>query len=86
MRILAMWLLPALPLLAQIGGCGSIQGVVSDPSGAVIPGASVVATNVATGVKTTRLTTPRTNVLGLHNPNTYREREPAARVPDPGRG
>src|SRR3981081_1707039 len=57
MRIPAMWLLPALPLLAQIGGSGSIQGTVSDPSGAVIPGASVVATNVATGVKTTRQTT-----------------------------
>ena len=57
MRILAMWLLPALPLLAQIGGSGSIQGVVSDPTGAVIPGASVVANNVATGVKTVRQTT-----------------------------
>lgn len=44
-------------LAAQIGGSGSIQGVVSDPSGAVIPGVSVEATNVATGVKTTRLTT-----------------------------
>src|SRR6266566_5301640 len=57
MRILAMWLLPALPLLAQIGGGGSIQGVVADPSGAVVPGASVVANNVATGVKTVRQTT-----------------------------
>ena len=57
MRILAMWLLPALPLLAQIGGSGSIQGVVTDPTGAVIPGASLVANNVATGVKTVRQTT-----------------------------
>src|SRR5580765_7664598 len=45
------------PVAAQIGGSGSIQGVVSDPSGAVIPGVSVVATNVATGVSTARLTT-----------------------------
>src|SRR5437867_2794736 len=29
------------PLAAQIGGSGSIQGVVSDPSGAVIPGVTV---------------------------------------------
>src|SRR5665811_1990181 len=51
----ALWL--AVPGSGQIGGTGSIQGVVSDPSGAVIPGASVTATNVGTQVKTTRPTT-----------------------------
>ncbi len=35
---------------------GGISGVVSDSSGAVIPGAKVVATNVETGVKTTLTT------------------------------
>src|ERR1700758_484645 len=35
---------------------GSITGVVTDPSGAVVPGAKVVAENVATGVKTTAQT------------------------------
>ena len=47
----------ALSLAGQIGGSGSIQGVVSDPSNAVIPQATVVATNVKTGVRTERQTT-----------------------------
>jgi Carboxypeptidase regulatory-like domain/TonB dependent receptor len=41
----------------QAGGTGSIQGTVTDPSGAVVAGASVHATNVATGVRTDRKTT-----------------------------
>ncbi len=60
-RWLALALLALLwsphALLSQIGGTGSIQGVISDPTGAIIPGASVVATNVNQGVKTTRETT-----------------------------
>src|ERR1700748_1072962 len=32
---------------------GSISGVVTDPSGAVIPGVTVVATSLSTNVKTT---------------------------------
>src|SRR5690349_17990581 len=44
-------------LFAQIAGAGSIQGVVSDSSAAVIQGAIVTATNNATGVKTERQTT-----------------------------
>jgi hypothetical protein len=35
---------------------GSIRGTVTDPSGAVISGASVTATNVSTGVNTSTLT------------------------------
>ena len=56
-------LLLAVPGFGQIGGAGSIQGVVSDPSGAVVPGASVTATNVETQVKTTR----ETSGAGLYN-------------------
>lgn len=44
-------------IMAQIGGTGSIQGTISDPSGSVIPNAKVVATNAATNVSTSRDTT-----------------------------
>src|SRR5580704_5236100 len=47
----------ALPALAQVGGTGSIQGTVTDPSGAVVAGATVTATNAATGEATTHRTT-----------------------------
>ena len=44
-------------VFAQVGGTGTIQGTVTDPSGAVVSGASVSVTNVATGVQTDRKTT-----------------------------
>src|SRR5215831_18183567 len=53
----ALVLLTPLGTLGQIGGAGSIQGAVTDATGALIPGATVTATNVATAVKTERLTT-----------------------------
>ncbi|WP_245818006.1 TonB-dependent receptor [Granulicella rosea] len=43
-------------LEAQTGGEAGIQGTVVDSTGAAIPGASVTATNDATGVTTTRET------------------------------
>jgi hypothetical protein len=51
------FLLPLTFALAQVGGTGAIQGSVTDPTGAVVAGAAVAATNVATGVQTARKTT-----------------------------
>lgn len=58
-KIVALaFVMAAAPLgWAQIGGGGSIEGSVSDPSGAVIPGATVVATQTATQTRTARQTT-----------------------------
>src|SRR5262249_2680177 len=43
------------PLFGQ-SGQGGIRGSVTDPSGAVVPGADVTATNVATGVTSSTVT------------------------------
>ena len=44
----------AVPAAAQAGG--AIEGTVSDTNGATIPDATVTATNVSTGVSTSRTT------------------------------
>ncbi len=44
-------------IFGQVGGTGSIQGTVTDPSGAVVVGAAVTATNLKTAVETARKTT-----------------------------
>ena len=49
---------------AQIGGSGSIQGTVLDTSDAGVPGATVTATNLATGIDTIRRTTDAGVVRG----------------------
>ena len=49
--------------MGQTGGEGAIEGSVTDPSGAIIGGATVTATNTATGVQTTRPTSSG----GLYN-------------------
>ena len=43
--------------MAQIAGTGAISGTVTDPSGAVVAGATVTATNIGTNVQTVRTTT-----------------------------
>ncbi len=59
-------------LRAQTSGTGSIEGTVTDPAGAVVPGASVSAMNTATGVSNTGTTTATGRyVLALLPPGTY---------------
>ncbi len=56
--LLAALLLPAgFHAFAQLSGKGEISGTVTDPSGAVIPGATVVATSTTRGTKLTSTTT-----------------------------
>src|ERR1700722_5730231 len=50
-------LVAGAPALAQVGGTGSIEGTVTDPSGAAVAGAAVTATSVTTGAVTARKTT-----------------------------
>lgn len=65
-------LVAASSAFAQTGGTGSIEGTVSDPSGAVVVGAAVDATNVATGIKTDTTTTDAGFfVLSLLQPGDY---------------
>jgi len=55
--VAAVILLCTPSTLAQLAGKGEIKGVVTDPSGAVVPNATVVATSTSRGTKTTRQTT-----------------------------
>ena len=65
-------LLLAQPLGAQNTNTGEVKGIVTDPSGAVIPNVAVTITNVQTGVRTTTTS----NGSGLYDipsllPGTY---------------
>src|SRR5690348_15484336 len=49
--------LMAFTSIAFAQGSGTIQGTVTDPTGAVSPQAAITAVNVNTGVETARVTT-----------------------------
>jgi hypothetical protein len=61
----------AVPAFAQLS-TASLNGVVRDPSGAVLPGASVVVRNVETGVQRTTVANNAGNYVFLDlNPGRY---------------
>ena len=73
MMVVAAVLVHPAAGFAQIGGSGSIQGTVLDASKSALPGATVTATNRATGVVTTRQTTESgVYVLSPLAPGEYR--------------
>jgi hypothetical protein len=62
----------AIQAVAQTGGSGAVTGTVTDATGAVIANATITATNVGTGIVTTR----QTSSAGYYNitpllPGTY---------------
>jgi len=69
---ISMLLLAAGPAARAQAGRGSISGLVSDPTGAIVPGAKVTALNHATATSQSTITT----AAGLYsfvslNPGTY---------------
>ena len=73
MRLVALALFVAVLVpVASAQFNAAIQGTVTDPSGAVVPGATVTATNLATGVSRTTVTTDAGlyRIVGLP-PGTY---------------
>src|SRR6202789_4510985 len=64
--LLTLALLLPVTAFAQSGNAGAVRGVVSDPSGAVIPGATVHLTNPTSGLDRTA-TTDATGQFVLSN-------------------
>lgn len=70
--VLVMTLALPFAAKAQIGGSATIQGTVTDSNGAVVVGATVTATDTATGVKLTRTAdSAGYYVLSPLNPGNY---------------
>jgi hypothetical protein len=62
-------------LMSQTAGTGALTGTVTDPSGAVVPNATVTATSIATGqARTTMTGTDGTYKFSLLPPGMYRVR------------
>jgi hypothetical protein len=70
--IVAIVLIFPLIASAQTSGTGSIQGTITDPTGALVEGAKVMATNAQTGVISEATTTGTGRfVLPLLSPGSY---------------
>ena len=54
--LFAFWCLAAPPVYAQTAVAGDFEGIVRDVTGGVLPGATLVLTNVETGVERTTVT------------------------------
>jgi Carboxypeptidase regulatory-like domain/TonB-dependent Receptor Plug Domain len=63
--LMSLFLFPAA-LTAQTGTTGQITGSVTDQGGAVVPGATITVTQVATGAKRTAITTDEGNYSVLN--------------------
>ena len=63
-----------IPLcFAQSAGTGALTGTVKDPTGAVIPGVSITATNIETGLERSALTSETGSYsFSLMPPGNYR--------------
>jgi hypothetical protein len=67
------WLICAPTLPAQSAGTGALTGTVTDPTGSVVPGATVTATNTETSqTRTTTTGTDGSYKFSLLPPGTYR--------------
>jgi len=63
----------AIPSLAQTASTGALAGIVTDPSGAVVPGATIRVVNTATGDAHTFLSQPNGSYLApFLSPGAYR--------------
>src|SRR5438477_708365 len=65
-RLFGVWLLSAFAYLAAFGqaqGTSQINGVVKDPSGAVLPGVEVTATQTSTNVTRQTVSDERGNFI-----------------------
>ena len=71
--LLTAMVLSSSPASAQLSGKGEIKGVVTDASGAVVPGAVVTATSATQGTKMSRTTSNSGDFdLTPLNPDVYR--------------
>src|SRR5437870_7070344 len=70
--LLSCWLVLVSDLTFGQGNLGAITGTVQDPAAAVVPGATLTFTNVATGVKWTADTSSAGYYRIPVPPGTYR--------------